>query len=143
MTTDKDKSILQGIFDKVCNLLILQGKGSFNGDRDGCIDNRMCAYRGPEGLKCAVGQLLTDEQIAKYHIREGNTPNEFPEELIKELLPEMQDLKHGEDFLRSMQRAHDNATLARPLTDSTKTWVAGFKLEANLIAGYYGLTPIA
>jgi len=43
----------QEIFDKVSIHLLTQNKRS--------QDDRMCTYRGPEGLKCAAGCLIPDK----------------------------------------------------------------------------------
>ena len=44
----------QECYDRVKNWLLVQRAVSTNGDR--------CLYRGPNGLCCAIGALLTDEE---------------------------------------------------------------------------------
>lgn len=43
----------QMVFDTVVEALLKQGKPSSNEDE--------CLYRGPRGLKCAIGHLIPDE----------------------------------------------------------------------------------
>ena len=45
----------QEVFNKVWDHIITQGKPSLSGEGK-------CRYRGPNGLKCAAGIFLTDEQ---------------------------------------------------------------------------------
>jgi hypothetical protein len=49
---------LQETFDKVCVHLLTQLQKSVFLDSNGSM---ACAYRGPNGLKCAVGCLIPDE----------------------------------------------------------------------------------
>lgn len=44
----------QAIFNKVARHLLRQGKASKNSLQD-------CLYRGPDGLKCAIGALIPDK----------------------------------------------------------------------------------
>lgn len=46
----------QGIFDQVVEHLRDQGVASINAELG------ICAYRSPEGFKCAIGAVLTDEE---------------------------------------------------------------------------------
>lgn len=46
-------STLQTIFDKIINHLDNQKKKS--------IEENLCMYRGPNGLKCAIGVLIDDK----------------------------------------------------------------------------------
>lgn len=127
---DNDKAVFQAIFDKVCPLLIQQGKGSMTGE----LHERACVYRGPDGLKCAIGHILSDAQIEQYSVQESDIPPDFHEELLKELLPNVQDLKEGTFFLRRLQGAHDNAALSR-----IGNFMDEFRTRARLMAKDYGL----
>lgn len=44
----------QELFDKVVRAIVKQGRGSINSEG-------LCVYRGPDGLKCAVGHIIPDE----------------------------------------------------------------------------------
>ena len=50
----------QGIFDFVVPRLAVQGKRSRRSE-----DSSLCSYRGPNGLKCAVGHLIPDSLYKK------------------------------------------------------------------------------
>lgn len=58
----------QEVFDKVKTHLLTQNKRSING-------NEGCLYRHPEGLKCAIGPLLSDEVYTPE--LEGKTPQHY------------------------------------------------------------------
>lgn len=73
------------------------------------VDNgseEYCAYRGPNNTKCAIGHLLTDEQMREYDIKENQIPTEFPDKLIEELAPN-KDRDEVVQFFTALQRAHD------------------------------------
>lgn len=61
-------------------------------------DNLRCLYRGPNGLKCAVGFLIPDE---KYN---ESIEHMSPWNLVVEGI-----VKSDLNFLREMQSIHDNA----------------------------------
>ena len=46
----------QELFDKVANHLLTQNKKSYNSAENAC------AYRSPDGLKCAAGCLIEDNE---------------------------------------------------------------------------------
>lgn len=51
----------QEIFDKVATHLLTQNKKSLlHPDSKDEFSSRMCAYRNPQGLKCAIGALIPD-----------------------------------------------------------------------------------
>jgi hypothetical protein len=49
----------QAIFDKVKRHLLKQGCKSMEDDKSAIT--RWCMYRGPRGLKCAIGALIPDD----------------------------------------------------------------------------------
>ena len=121
---------LQECFDKSTSSLIAQGSKSFN--------NGLCYHRltGDDGIirKCAIGWLITDEQIVKYNINSTDDVRSFNPKLFLELLSEIDyDLAHR--FLSSMQEAHDKA--------DPKDFVKSFMINANNVAFKFGLNPIA
>lgn len=98
----------QEVFDKVCEHLVKQGVKS----RRFINEDSVCAYRGENGLMCAVGCLIPDEL---YNVNfEGFTPFHinrnhcgvfntiFGETLTKEDF----------DFLRELQHVHDEYAVA-------------------------------
>jgi hypothetical protein len=62
-----------------------------------------CKYRGPNGLKCAVGFLLDDENAALYD-RKNITPSEAIFKIDGKTLSTVES-----NFLRKLQHAHDDA----------------------------------
>lgn len=106
----------QQVFDKVVTHLLAQGEASTAG--------RGCAYRGRNGLMCAVGCLIPDEMY-----------NSEMEGILAGFViagsPELQQLFAAEvldsDFLGQLQSCHDGA----PVTE----WPA----ELRLIAGEHDL----
>ena len=124
------ESILQVIFDKACASVIAQGcQSTMPGD------TTTCAYRGKNGVKCAVGHLLTDDQIAMYGVKEKDTPEKFASALLRELVPGIQ-TGDAVQFLSDLQDAHDNSH------DDTTSFVVDFKYRANLIAQKWNLRSI-
>lgn len=120
---------LQAAFDKAVKGVLAQGCKSVTTENNCSV----CAYRGTEGAKCAIGQLLTDEQIQKYGIKEGATPSMFPEELIAELFPGV-DGELAQGFMETLQNAHDGT--------ASFNFKREFLSRANDVANHYGLNPI-
>jgi hypothetical protein len=103
--TQITKRSLQETFDYVVNHLRKQGKQSLYG--------RNCAYRGENGLKCAVGVLIPDEL---YSVKfEG----------MKVCSPFLESLLVGYNIylLVALQELHD--------CSSVEKWEAGFKRIAE------------
>jgi hypothetical protein len=99
---------MQAAFDKAVTGVLKQGcQALFNDGK-----STSCAYRGLNGTACAVGQLLTDEQIVKYGVVENEVPSTFKEELIAELLPNV-DGETAVLFLEQLQSAHDTALTSK------------------------------
>ncbi len=96
---------MQAAFDKAVHGILAQGGRSL-----AYINGRLtCAYRGEGGKKCAVGHLLSDEQIEGYGVAEATNPGTFPGALLKELIPDVE-VKVGTDFLWELQAVHDNCS---------------------------------
>jgi hypothetical protein len=122
------ESILQAIFDKACAGVIAQrGQSMMIGD------NSTCAYRGEGGKKCAIGHLLSDEQIEMYGVKEMDNPERFVSELVNELVPGVQ-TSMAVEFLTDLQDAHDNS--------HGGGFVSDFKYRANLVAQKWNLKDI-
>lgn len=91
----------QEMFTKVWKGLESQGW-----QRSAVGDN--CRYRGPNGMKCAAGHLLPDENYNSLFESKNvfsllqDHPLVFGQELDKE----------GEDFITRMQQAHDGYRVA-------------------------------
>jgi len=106
----------QQAFDIMVQHLRKQGQKSRN---NGC---GTCLYRGPDGLKCAIGALIPDELYSKE--MEGYTIDRL---LINERdrFPELSKLFEGidEQLLSDMQDIHD--------FNEPDQWEYNFKLIAE------------
>ena len=134
-----NKTGMQAAFDTATSAIILQGKRSVS------IDGT-CQYRGPNGLKCAIGHLMTDSQIHAYGIMNSEGAHVFTSLLVKELVPDVtshDEVETVRDFLAALQDAHDNSYASSYTSiDTWKGFVADFTERANTVAIEYGLTPI-
>lgn len=108
----------QEAFDKAVSGVLKQASKSFDFDHG-------CRYRGPNGLKCAVGHLIPDE-IYKPEMEIG-IASLYQENLEITMLFKDVSLP----MLRALQRAHDNS--------SEISFVDDFKIKAFDIAAYYEL----
>jgi hypothetical protein len=124
-----NKDIYQQVFNTAVSKTIEQGKQSYNKENDTCM------YRF-NGLKCVVGHLLSDAQIAKYRVHDRMTPAKFEHDLIRELCPGVDSLGDASRFLQDLQFAHDSAS-------SGESFSADFKKRANEVAAVWDLEPIA
>lgn len=86
----------QQLFTTAATHMLQQGKKSTKRHTTSCL------YRGPDGLKCAVGVLITDEEYKPE--MEEKTVWELCDD---DLLPER--LRPHAQMLRSLQRIHDDS----------------------------------
>ena len=112
----------QEAFDKAAAHLLAQGKKSFQPG-----DDYLCAYRGVDGLKCAIGALIPDDQYTGL------------EQMNVTVLLQRKDcpaiLKSGDltkDFLQDLQNVHDNALHGN---------VEEFREDLLTFADRWGLDP--
>lgn len=82
----------QEVFDQVAKHLLTQNETSYCDDAVG-----VCAYRGPDGLKCAAGCLIADDEYNTDWEQQGWTVL-----VDSRAVP----LKHH-DLIRSLQMIHD------------------------------------
>jgi hypothetical protein len=126
------KQSLQDLFDKSTAGVLAQGKGAIP------VGGTSCFYRLTEHgklLKCALGQVITDEQMTKHGLTEGVGPRGFSEAFMAELLPGVIS-RDARMFLGELQEAHDNAA-------RTIDFLVNFKVLANHVAATWDLVPIA
>ena len=107
------KATAQEVFDYVTSNLIKQGRKSET-------DIGMCKYRGPGGLKCAAGWLLSDE----FYSPEMEYRN------WSEIVEEFHVTDNHRHLIMELQDIHDN----REVED----WVEEF----NKVAQEFSLKPI-
>lgn len=129
------KKSMQSLFDKAVSLTYQQGRKSRNELSGSCV-YRLKTDTGV--LKCAIGHVLSDEQIKKYDISLASEVQRFPMDLIVELIPGAYtyvDMIEARGFMNRLQAAHDNASTVPALFPET------FLKGANDVAFAYGLTP--
>lgn len=119
---------MQEVFDKACTAIIAQGMRSsedFDNEYSGCL------YRGPNGLKCAIGHLLSDEQIEFFGVKEGNSPLDFHPDLLDQLIKSVDTsiFTCKSDFLNEIQNLHDTC-----LNSEGDNFVFEFKAIAKQFA---------
>lgn len=113
---------IQEIYDKVARHLLTQRAPSLSEEAEGC------AYRGDNGLMCAVGCLISDNHYSKD--LEGHTVESI--EVIESLLDSGIDMKdlNISHLLKRFQDIHD------------KTETIDWKFYINALADDFNLTPL-
>lgn len=116
-------STLQDLFETIYLGLMRQGKGSVMPG-----PGNICAYRGAEGARCAVGLILTDNEAR--HEGKGVLSDNISAALKAHGIT-----GHALDLCQHMQGAHDDGTAegAGPFIDILKN-------RSGRIADKYGLT---
>lgn len=81
-----------------------------------------CRYRGPEGLKCAVGHLIPDDKYQSYWESSSIAYliGRFP------LLLGMQLTEEDMEFLEHLQRAHDQNAIRHQFDENGKAELKRF-----------------
>jgi hypothetical protein len=82
----------QQVFDWVAYNLLKQNKASID------VENGLCVYRSPEGLKCAAGWCISDKEYN--HSFEGHTWKEL---IRYENIP-----SNNMELIDELQSVHDN-----------------------------------
>ena len=92
----------QEVFDQVCKHMLDQGKKSVRNIHRAAVDfgeqdGGSCAYRGKQGLKCAAGCLIADDEYS-----EKMELNGWHELVADGLVPEAH-----KELIRELQKIHD------------------------------------
>lgn len=90
---------LQTIFTQVIQHLVRQDRPSFLEDEDD-----VCAYRGGDGAKCAVGYLISDKHYDKV-IEHNNLNSEEVVHSLTDTIGELDETKI--EVLSALQMVHD------------------------------------
>jgi hypothetical protein len=90
----------QQVFDQIAGHLLTQSRKSHQ-SYNGCAKFR-CAYRGDEGLKCAIGALISDEEY------KPTMETKSVASLAVEFFPSPLLDKGVTDFLQTFQTIHDS-----------------------------------
>lgn len=102
----------QEAFDKSTRGIIAQGGPAISGNK--------CAYRTPEGRKCAAGQLMPDDKYNRH--MEGRSVAAEEVRTAFGFQPFSPDTKEDTDlwYLRALQGAHDEAAIVTTGLTGTK-----------------------
>lgn len=104
-----------------------------------------CVYKAPDGLKCAVGILLTDEDNPLKLNGYGSVPNLIAVGLLPErLLPfaggEDEEIEFPESLLCRLQVIHDvtaqfesDGLVSKPVGEALKKLAKDFKLDDSKV----------
>ena len=97
----------QATFDKVVNALMIQNERSAIRvlNEDMSTDHEQCQYRGPRGLKCAIGHLIPDELYDERMEAKGISTLFADYPSIVEILDAHTESER--EFLIRLQIAHD------------------------------------
>lgn len=121
----------QEVFDKVKAALLAQGCRSMIGG--------YCRFRGDGGRKCAIGHLMTDEQMERHRVDESSNIREFPVALVKEIMPDVPP-DDVIQFFHALQLAHDRSRPG-PERNDFVDFETDFRNRMNHIAGSWKLKP--
>lgn len=126
--TDEEKKLYQDTFDKVWTAINEQKKPSkkYVQRASGNGADLLCAYRGCNGYKCAIGHLIPDSEY--YTALEGESLL-----AVTQAVPTLKSFKGDVTFLRDLQNAHDGAS-------ETFAFLGTFKMKMHAIANTWGLT---
>lgn len=114
----EQKLTQQEIFDQVANHLLTQIKKSYDPVK------KECQYRGPNGLKCAVGGIITDSELGK----QSNSIN-----VLGFILPFR--LAVDKEFLRDLQVIHDENKPSRWI-NKLSLFAKKHKLDSDVLKKY-------
>ena len=91
----------QEVFDFVVSKIIHQGQPS--------TVNGSCAYRGPDGLRCAAGWLLPDEAYDRSFNRSSIVSSRFQSNVKRYQAYWLKSPSRFFNLIKDLQRAHDDA----------------------------------
>lgn len=110
----------QEIFDKVINHLLQQGGPALNYNYD---DDPVCRYRSNNGLKCAVGCLIPDDQYDPLMEGKGVMVTSPPSDPLNYWIAKY--YEPHRDLLAALQSLHDNIGMNYP----------GFNWQTEILRG--------
>lgn len=90
-----------------------------------------CCYQTSDRKRCAIGHLLSDEQLASVHSEGLNT------QTISNLVDTgVLDKSFGDKFFRKLQRAHDHAMSLDDFKESMRRLAADYNLTMPELPNY-------
>ena len=111
----------QEMFDFVCRRLAAQKERSMAVGGD-----RKCLYRGPNGLRCAIGHCMTDDEYRASWDRRGTSSS-----MVKEHVSLLRDM--DPIFLSGLQFAHDASDTSERLRKELTAIAGEFKLNDDVV----------
>lgn len=119
----------QQIFDKVATHLLTQNKRAMLEDtRYGC------AYRAPDGCKCAIGCLIPDELYPRFAEYERICAGAIPVELFAEINI---DKNADTSLIARLQHVHDDlAVEPSAWKNSLKALAYNYQLDAKVLDAF-------
>jgi len=104
-----------------------------------CMNSHTCVYRGPDGMKCIVGALLTDataKAVDKSSYGDTSIGTDWVWALAKEELA-LSDLstRMARTFYKHMQNAHDNSKDLEQLKKALKVQALKYGLKPGKVNG--------
>ena len=114
-----EQASAQEVFDQVVNHLLQQGKKSQNETSGGDV---LCAYRGFNGLKCAAGCLIADDEYKEWFEQRG-----WRDLVRDEFVPET----HGM-LIQELQGVHDNAEVYAASSNIKAAFIEGLARVADV-----------
>lgn len=115
----------QEVFDQVANHLLTQMKKSEDTRKNSYDYYVNCLYRSSDGLKCAAGCLIADDEY-KPEFEQKDWPS------LQEKFPHMITMKHM-DLIRQLQDIHDDLDV-----DDWKAALIEFSTANNLEWNFRG-----
>lgn len=113
----------QEVFETVINHLLTQGKQS-------ALDNGLCLYRSPEGLKCSVGCLITDEEYKQEMEISGGLRGLLDENILSIETKTL--LTDHYSMLIKLQNLHDLYMTSDGFNDEFEMQLNGIKEKFNV-----------
>ena len=118
LATLKDATAQQ-VFDQVVAHMIKQGERSIQ-------NGSMCLYRGPNGLKCAAGCLIADDEYEEYFDKGADSGGgNWSSMILNNSAPD-----YHASLIFQLQRAHDQNGAIGSVLNSMRN--VGTKYELNL-----------
>lgn len=126
--TNEEKKLYQDTFDKVWTAINEQKRPAqkYVQRKNGKGADLLCAFRGCNGYKCAIGHLIPD--------------NEYSQDLegaslldVTQAVPSLKSFQGDVSFLYDLQGAHDGAS-------ESFTFLGTFRMKMEAIAKEWDLT---
>jgi len=120
----------QEVFDKAVIGILEQGVPSMS-------DSGTCKYRGPNGLKCAAGQVLRDEDYVAVNWDRDTNDSSFDTIVNNGDAPDY--MFQHQELISDLQTAHDSDSGNASDPEGVAAWLQDFRREARAIAKQHRL----